>query len=262
MIRRPPRSTLFPYTTLFRSTGDAATKTRPRDCEILRAPRHHLFQGLSNRSILYRSLACLAPPANATTCFCPPPKAPPPPPSRLPDRKSTRLNSSHGYISYAVFCLKKKDRGRMEHGLVLVQVLHEVGNAPFVLEVVLLPRALVEKGDTDAFVQKRELAEPLGKHVEAVVDRLEDRGVRLPDHGGAGLRRLPPGFEIPLHLAVLVTLVVALPAAAHLDLEPFRERVHDRDADAVETARDLVGVLVELTAGVEGGHHDLDRRAI
>src|SRR5256884_2726997 len=111
MIRRPPRSTLFPYTTLFRSTGDAATKTRPRDCEILRAPRHHLFQGLSNRSILYRSLACLAPPANATTCFCPPPKAPPPPPSRLPDRKSTRLNSSHGYISYAVFCLKKKNRG-------------------------------------------------------------------------------------------------------------------------------------------------------
>src|SRR2546429_2573727 len=114
MIRRPPRSTLFPYTTLFRSTGDAATKTRPRDCEILRAPRHHLFQGLSNRSILYRSLACLAPPANATTCFCPPPKAPPPPPSRLPDRKSTRLNSSHGYISYAVFCLKKKNRGRDE----------------------------------------------------------------------------------------------------------------------------------------------------
>src|SRR2546422_6975428 len=69
MIRRPPRSTLFPYTTLFRS--DEA----PR--EMRREGRHHAAPTLRARAA-----------------------------GR--DRKSTRLNSSHGYISYAVFCLKKK----------------------------------------------------------------------------------------------------------------------------------------------------------
>src|SRR5205809_5669605 len=76
MIRRPPRSTLFPYTTLFRSgTGAVAASTRERG-EPSRAVRR--LRG------------------------------------RLParDRKSTRLNSSHGYISYAVFCLKKKKKKR------------------------------------------------------------------------------------------------------------------------------------------------------
>src|SRR2546430_9487113 len=70
MIRRPPRSTLFPYTTLFRS--DPAARA-PAD---LRARRpHSSHTGLRRRR----------------------------------DRKSTRLNSSHSQISYAVFCLKKKD---------------------------------------------------------------------------------------------------------------------------------------------------------
>src|SRR2546422_8481905 len=76
MIRRPPRSTLFPYTTLFRSPISAASK----------ATR-------TGSSALPRSLGETASPLY--------------PWSR--DRKSTRLNSSHGYISYAVFCLKKKN---------------------------------------------------------------------------------------------------------------------------------------------------------
>src|SRR2546429_4574329 len=77
MIRRPPRSTLFPYTTLFRSMK------RPRSSNFTPpAPRR------SRRDRPRRSL----PPAAS-------------------DRKSTRLNSSHGYISYAVFCLKKKKIG-------------------------------------------------------------------------------------------------------------------------------------------------------
>src|SRR2546429_4460596 len=74
MIRRPPRSTLFPYTTLFRSAGAADEDGTRQD-------------GLQHR-------------------------APAPEDARVAadeeDRKSTRLNSSHGYISYAVFCLKKK----------------------------------------------------------------------------------------------------------------------------------------------------------
>src|SRR2546429_6884357 len=70
MIRRPPRSTLFPYTTLFRSLG----MRPPQPPAVL--PRGFRFA--------------------ATACGL--------------DRKSTRLNSSHGYISYAVFCLKKKKK--------------------------------------------------------------------------------------------------------------------------------------------------------
>src|SRR5436190_15803851 len=83
MIRRPPRSTLFPYTTLFRSRAhplrhDAGDRSRSRPARL--------------RSLQSRA-ARLGMPAQ----------------SRL-DRKSTRLNSSHTVISYAVFCLKKKKR--------------------------------------------------------------------------------------------------------------------------------------------------------
>src|SRR2546422_2422494 len=81
MIRRPPRSTLFPYTTLFRS---AACTQQPKKA----VSRH----------------AC---PEEG----CPlGPSRPLPELRRGADRKSTRLNSSHGYISYAVFCLKKKKK--------------------------------------------------------------------------------------------------------------------------------------------------------
>src|SRR2546422_5070900 len=87
MIRRPPRSTLFPYTTLFRSRGVLGGETLDREGEDLL----RLFVGVPLRLLLQvtgegRGLA-----------------------ARL-DRKSTRLNSSHGYISYAVFCLKKKKK--------------------------------------------------------------------------------------------------------------------------------------------------------
>src|SRR2546429_1380313 len=80
MIRRPPRSTLFPYTTLFRSE-DADPAGLPEDRRVLRLSRSFHDARAGGRE-----------------------------PVRVArqDRKSTRLNSSHGYISYAVFCLKKK----------------------------------------------------------------------------------------------------------------------------------------------------------
>src|SRR3989454_6025366 len=96
MIRRPPRSTLFPYTTLFRSLG-ATTKSSPRsapNCRKKNKPAdgssalYHLLliQGQWNNHIMQRSGV-----------------------ADLPlDRKSTRLNSSHLVISYAVFCLNRK----------------------------------------------------------------------------------------------------------------------------------------------------------
>src|SRR3712207_8754063 len=88
MIRRPPRSTLFPYTTLFRST-DAA----------LRAGGGLVGQSLSS------ALSTLVSPPGALVVLLGLIAAG----LMLLDRKSTRLNSSHANISYAVFCLKKKN---------------------------------------------------------------------------------------------------------------------------------------------------------
>src|SRR2546429_3448131 len=76
MIRRPPRSTLFPYTTLFRSPSSPIVRLGAQGAPMRLADS----------------------------------------PRRRPDRKSTRLNSSHGYISYAVFCLKKKKRFHIVDG--------------------------------------------------------------------------------------------------------------------------------------------------
>src|SRR5256885_6776996 len=86
MIRRPPRSTLFPYTTLFRSSG-RNHRSEDRALQIV---------GTGRRRWLWRGLCRGANGARAASG----------------DRKSTRLNSSHLVISYAVFCLKKKKKNR------------------------------------------------------------------------------------------------------------------------------------------------------
>src|SRR3712207_8637104 len=91
MIRRPPRSTLFPYTTLFRSEGDSSWSCHGHHMvRSLRNLQHHLYP-ISRR------------PRQPRIVFAPTPRR-----VGSEDRKSTRLNSSHANISYAVFCLKKK----------------------------------------------------------------------------------------------------------------------------------------------------------
>src|SRR2546430_13472028 len=98
MIRRPPRSTLFPYTTLFRSC-------HPVDpaAQSLLQPRAELLQDLVSgpvpeRVVDFLEVIDVAEDQGEGTL----------------DRKSTRLNSSHSQISYAVFCLKKKKKQRTE----------------------------------------------------------------------------------------------------------------------------------------------------
>src|SRR5438874_10243193 len=88
MIRRPPRSTLFPYTTLFRSPGRRSARGRSG-----RRPEPERPADGGGRVKLPRTL---------------------PEPAGGQDRKSTRLNSSHVEISYAVFCLKKKKKTEKE----------------------------------------------------------------------------------------------------------------------------------------------------
>src|SRR5256885_13168216 len=93
MIRRPPRSTLFPYTTLFRSGFENGAADIEAKCfeTTLRVPKPQAG-GESHKKI-----------EDAASLFTPPGLV-------LTDRKSTRLNSSHLVISYAVFCLKKKNQ--------------------------------------------------------------------------------------------------------------------------------------------------------
>src|SRR5690348_18225223 len=93
MIRRPPRSTLFPYTTLFRSYYGTAYggKKRQAELELINSQPSDMVWTIVRPCHIYgpgSQLGCLP----------------------LQDRKSTRLNSSHPSISYAVFCLKKKKK--------------------------------------------------------------------------------------------------------------------------------------------------------
>src|SRR2546430_7291494 len=86
MIRRPPRSTLFPYTTLFRSRRRSGDEVLGEGFLRAMVPE---VAGVGDRPF-----------------------------ARMEDRKSTRLNSSHSQISYAVFCLKKKKRNRPDHSCI------------------------------------------------------------------------------------------------------------------------------------------------
>src|SRR5256885_11081430 len=88
MIRRPPRSTLFPYTTLFRSRVllTAAAYVLMQEMRLHLSPTHHAREQVSTLREHFLKLGAQV----------------------MVDRKSTRLNSSHLVISYAVFCLKKK----------------------------------------------------------------------------------------------------------------------------------------------------------
>src|SRR5256884_5627191 len=93
MIRRPPRSTLFPYTTLFRSHSQS------RKSDNRCSPPVRISKSTSVEPPRYTSASTRLNDSGER------------------DRKSTRLNSSHGYISYAVFCLKKKKK---KHNITII----------------------------------------------------------------------------------------------------------------------------------------------
>src|SRR5256885_6694098 len=124
MIRRPPRSTLFPYTTLFRSAAD---------------PRASLCSKSSSRGglALPSPIAMLSTPAldalSTLTMALEGHRQ-----GRERDRKSTRLNSSHPVISYAVFCLKKKKQIRpitIKNSIITITTNHIITHAPYVTYV-------------------------------------------------------------------------------------------------------------------------------
>src|SRR3712207_7473297 len=98
MIRRPPRSTLFPYTTLFRSSAAEAGSVTQRYTVALNVSQQY-FNALAARESEAAARAQLEQAEQQLRA----------------DRKSTRLNSSHANISYAVFCLKKKKKRNKQY---------------------------------------------------------------------------------------------------------------------------------------------------
>src|SRR3712207_7277680 len=100
MIRRPPRSTLFPYTTLFRSAPRPRGRQVGTESGSVSRTREHGLQDGGHDAV---ALGVEGDGADRR------------PVAGRPDRKSTRLNSSHANISYAVFCLKKKKNYYVHH---------------------------------------------------------------------------------------------------------------------------------------------------
>src|SRR3712207_7475001 len=100
MIRRPPRSTLFPYTTLFRSHSWRSGADGHETADLA---GEAVGDGAEDRSTVRSARAARAGSWVTSRTLTVP---------RSPDRKSTRLNSSHANISYAVFCLKKKKNNK------------------------------------------------------------------------------------------------------------------------------------------------------
>ena len=149
----------------------------------------------------------------------------------------------------------------VDDALVLVQVLDERDDAAVVVEAMALAGfALIVQRDGDAGVEERELAQAAGERVEAEFGDLEDLRVGLErDLGAAALGRAGDR-EVAERLAALVALLVRVLVAPDLEIEPLRQRVDDRHADAVQAARNLVGAVVELAAGVQHRQRDFRGR--
>src|SRR2546430_10142625 len=143
MIRRPPRSTLFPYTTLFRSVeaehADPGGAVRLLDAAAGRqrgAPVEHADVVEAQESTLEDVLAfgILA----------------------IQDRKSTRLNSSHSQISYAVFCLKKKIRMLTARAMTSAKVITDTAHCASMVSFAHPDRCITSVGlKADAFVNEK-----------------------------------------------------------------------------------------------------------
>src|SRR5256885_11922695 len=182
MIRRPPRSTLFPYTTLFRSR-------RARSLGRAGPPASSQSTGLPLLLIsflLSSAPQVLAPPASRPRCIARTT-------FRFLDRKSTRLNSSHLVISYAVFCLKKKDNG----AAILTaeaQALDEAKQQeddPRRYADLGIARHEADEGCGQAHAAQRDEERLLAAH--EVADAAEHEGTERPDQ--------EPGGESSDHLA-------------------------------------------------------------
>ena len=143
-----------------------------------------------------------------------------------------------------------------------VEILHELAQPALGEErlIALITQALVLERDRDALVQERQFPQTRRQRI-VVEPRLgEDRAIGLEPDLGPGVFRLPlaEDLELARDVAAAEGHVVLLPVAPYPHLEILGQRVDHGDADAVQPARHLVAVLVELAAGVQHGQRQLD----
>src|SRR5579883_974361 len=154
------------------------------------------------------------------------------------------------------------DRLIVQHRLAAVQVLDEFRDPAREQELrrlLLLP--LVRQRDLEALVQKRQLPQPRRQRVVVEYRGFHDRRVRLERNPRS---RLPPGLSHPLQRrlrnAARILLLPGISIAPDLELQPLAQRIHAAHAHAVQPARNLVTLGIELSARVQLGHDHLRRR--
>ena len=164
----------------------------------------------------------------------------------------------HGHFyDDVLFSRFKVDRFRMKHILVLVQMVHKGANSPFVNKGRFAVRPKVFQDDFQPPVEKRKFPQALGDGFVAELESLEDLFVGLEsDFGPSSLRRAQLS-EFRNRLSPFVALLVDFTRAPNLQIKPPAQSIHDGDTYPVQPAGDLIGIVVELTPGVQGGHHDL-----
>ncbi len=166
----------------------------------------------------------------------------------------------------AVFLAADHDRLGNNRRLGAIEIAHERGSAALVHEFFALDVGVARIGQHDlgARVQKRQLAQAmLERRIIELHDVVERLGARQERHFRAALALTVAGHLQRRHRDAVVELdEVLLALAPDPALEPRGQRVDDGHADAVQTARHLVGILVELAACVQLGEHDLGGRAL
>ena len=165
---------------------------------------------------------------------------------------------------HAILLAGDQDRRGEDRGLVAIQVGHK-GSYTAIIDHgvrIELGLTLIAQGDLDAGVQEGELAQAVLQRFAIELGHGEGFFRRHKAHFRALLARLGIAhhLEVFLGIAAAETHPVPLAIAPDGQVHPVGQGVHHRDADAVQTAGDLVGILVELTAGMELGHDDLGRR--
>ena len=144
---------------------------------------------------------------------------------------------------------------------VVVEVGHKFAYAALIAKLLALlhPLALIPEDDGEARVQKRLLAHTRVQYLIIVHRVVEHLRVGLEADGGAAALRVAEDLYMLHYIAAGELHAVALPVLAHLDLKPLRKRIHDRRADAVQAAGDLISPAAEFAARVQHREHDLQR---
>ncbi len=150
---------------------------------------------------------------------------------------------------------------RVDGLLVAVQVLHEGTDSAFIFKDIPLVATLVGELDADPGVQERQLAQPLGENFVVELDVREGLVAGLETYGRAGAVGYANLGQRRLRLAHPVFLLVQDAVAVNRQQQRFGQGVDDGHTNAVQAAGYLVGIVIELTAGVQHGHDDLRRGA-